>query len=105
MTVIIIALALWSLIPGFMARKKGRSFWGYYFLSLFISPLVTIIIVAFLSDITKEPELYSAPPPERFNTNNELEFCVNCGADVSKDAAVCHICGCNKKITPSGDNE
>lgn len=40
----LIGIALWALIPGFIAKKKGRNFWGYYFLSFLISPLITMII-------------------------------------------------------------
>lgn len=48
----IIGIALWALIPGFIAKKKGRSFWGYYFLSFLITPLVTMIITACLKNIS-----------------------------------------------------
>ena len=40
----IAGILLWALLPGFIARKKGRSFWAYYFLSLVITPLITMII-------------------------------------------------------------
>lgn len=49
----IIGIALWALIPGFIAKKKGRSFWGYYFLSFVITPLVTMIITLCLKDRNK----------------------------------------------------
>lgn len=45
----IAGILLWSLLPGFIARKKGRSFWGFYFLSLVITPLLTTIIALCLS--------------------------------------------------------
>ena len=41
----IIMIALWALIPGFIARKKGRSFWGYFFLSFLITPLFSTIVI------------------------------------------------------------
>ena len=40
----IIGILLWALIPGAIARKKGRSFVCYYLLSLVITPLLTMII-------------------------------------------------------------
>jgi hypothetical protein len=52
----IIGIALWALIPGFIAKKKGRSFWGYYFLSFLITPLVTMIITACLKNISGEAD-------------------------------------------------
>ena len=50
----LIGIALWALIPGFIAKKKGRSFWGYYFLSFLITPLITMIITACLKNISYE---------------------------------------------------
>lgn len=52
----LIGIALWALIPGFIAKKKGRSFWGYYFLSFLITPLVTMIITACLKNISSESD-------------------------------------------------
>ena len=52
----IIGIALWALIPGFIAKKKGRSFWGYYFLSFVITPLVTMIITICLSNLNSAME-------------------------------------------------
>ena len=52
----IIGIALWALIPGFIAKKKGRNFWIWYFFSFLISPLFTMIITFFLSDISKNDE-------------------------------------------------
>lgn len=52
----IIGLALWALLPGFIARKKGRSFWGYFFLSFLISPLITTIITACESNLNKQSD-------------------------------------------------
>lgn len=50
----LIGIALWALIPGFIARKKGRSFWGYYFLSFLISPLITMIIALCVKNLNEE---------------------------------------------------
>lgn len=47
----LIGIALWALIPGFIAKGKGRSFWAYYFLSFLITPLITMIITACLKRI------------------------------------------------------
>jgi RimJ/RimL family protein N-acetyltransferase len=52
----ILGIALWALIPGFVAKKKGRNFWGYYFLSFLISPLITMIITFCLSNISDKKE-------------------------------------------------
>ena len=52
----ILGIALWALIPGFVAKKKGRNFWGWYFLSFLISPLITMIITLCLSNISENKE-------------------------------------------------
>ena len=99
----IIGIAAWAILPGSIARKKGRSFWAYYFLSFLISPLITTIIVVLLSNISNEPELYSEPP--RPSSNDFVELCENCGADISNDLNQCHICGHKKTIAPSSDDQ
>ena len=38
-------VALLSLLPGELARQKGRGFAAYYFLSFLLTPFVTIIIL------------------------------------------------------------
>ena len=47
----LIGIALWALIPGFIAKKKGRKFYNYYFLSFLVSPLVTLIISLTVKDL------------------------------------------------------
>lgn len=49
-----LGIALWALIPGFIASKKGRSFIGYFFLSFLISPLITIIVTLCLKNLNKQ---------------------------------------------------
>lgn len=50
----LLGIALWALIPGFIAKRKDRSFWGYYFLSFLISPLITMIITLCVSNKRRE---------------------------------------------------
>ncbi len=49
----LIGIALWALIPGFIAQKKGRSFAAYFFLCFVITPLVTTIITLCVSNLNK----------------------------------------------------
>lgn len=39
----------WALLPGFLAKSKGRSFWGFFALGI-LSPLVLTIVVLCLKD-------------------------------------------------------
>lgn len=57
-----VALALcviWALLPGFLAKSKGRSFWGFFLLGI-LSPLVVSVIVLCLKDRTAAPAEESA---------------------------------------------
>lgn len=40
-----IGVVLWALVPGFIAKRKNRSFWGYFLISFIISPLVSTIVI------------------------------------------------------------
>lgn len=111
----IIGIALWALVPGFIAKKKCRSFWGYYFLSFLISPLITIIIALCVSDKTcayyaKHPPDYrpganrseaSATNPLYANlpvADDRVLFCRKCGEKLMADSQFCHKCGSETKI-------
>lgn len=66
----IVGVLLWALVPGFIALAKGRSFLGYYFLSLLITPLVTMIITICLSNLNKQTPI--APNEEILARLNEI---------------------------------
>lgn len=106
----LLGIALWALIPGFIAKNKGRNFWGYFFLSFLISPLITIIIILCLSDKTSE-YYYKHPPrpnpcpdhPEApsnngtafvaYSTSDGVCFCRKCGERMIPDSRFCGKCG------------
>ncbi len=83
-----IGIALWALIPGFIAKKKGRNFWGYYFLSFLISPLITMIITLCLSKKDDNPLL---------RRTESLNECKSCGYRAKKLFTVCPKCGKDTK--------
>lgn len=68
----LLGIALWALLPGFIAKHKGRSFWGYYFLSFLVTPLTTTLAALIVSDLSKsgntaarrEPALYIPAGPQ-----------------------------------------
>ncbi len=49
-------IALWALIPGFIAKKKGRSFAGYFFLSFLITTLITTIVTLCVKNLNSPSE-------------------------------------------------
>lgn len=95
----ILGIALWALIPGFVAKKKGRNFWGWYFLSFLISPLITMIITFCLSNLNKFPENTKKPDSEQMFDNEEataeekVTFCRKCGNKLLDGAQFCNKCG------------
>lgn len=69
----LIGIALWALIPGFIAKKKGRSFWGYYFLSFLITPLLTMIIAAVRSNLNQTAQYTPSTDVRGFEDLSEEE--------------------------------
>lgn len=61
-----LGVALWAILPGYIAKKKGRKFWGYYLFSFILTPLVTTIITLCLNKIPEkrkgEPNLTAIMP-------------------------------------------
>ncbi len=102
----LIGIALWALIPGFIARKKGRSFWGYYFLSFLISPLITMTIAMCVKNLNEEyrPEKpadaaqsanrQAVPPANPYPANTPGWQC-SCGRFHPKYESSC-VCGKSK---------
>lgn len=60
----IIGIALWALIPGFIARKKVRSFAAYYLLRFVLTPLITMLLTLFVKDLREQS------PAETATTQN-----------------------------------
>ena len=81
----LLGIALWALIPGFIAWRKGRNFAVYYFLSFLITPLITLIITICLpksvttddaqtnsnTSANIENEVKESFPGERLENENE----------------------------------
>ena len=91
----IIGMALWALIPGFIAKKKGRNFWGYFFLSFLISPLITTIITLCISKKTDEcrPERDTTPIQNKTIETENICFCRKCGEKLLDNSQFCRKCG------------
>lgn len=58
-----------SVIPGIIAKNRGRRFWPWFFLAFFISWLLAIIIVAILPKVEKgqddaQPSIVEEQPNE-----------------------------------------
>lgn len=106
MGVAIIALALLALIPGFIAKQKGRSFLGFFFLSFLTSPLISIIIALCVSNqayvycpkesiIVDEKTDHKDEPQQLYSSENISGWRCSCGRVRAKYESSC-ICGKSK---------
>ena len=106
---VLIGIALWALVPGFIAKAKGRSFWAYYLLSFLISPLITMIIVLCISNLNGPATISYWVCAECGTQNSEVySRCRNCGSDKRKhagglidDSWKCPSCGTENSMNYS----
>jgi hypothetical protein len=75
---------VFSIGVGIIAAVRARSFFGWAFLSLIVSPLLAVIILALIprGDADKGP------------TRDTHVKCPDCAELVRKEARVCRHCGC-----------
>jgi len=50
----ILLYLVFCLVPGIIASDKGRSFWGFFLLSLLLSPIIGIIFALIAIPYRKE---------------------------------------------------
>lgn len=130
----LISIALWALIPGFIAWYKGRNFIGYYFLSFVVSPVISTLIILCMSNKNKEAEkkYWDEHPDSPLNPNNKkysesdklnvpednqtntkrkkvkktkITFCKKCGHMIDPETKKCTGCGKQYfKIKPINKN-
>lgn len=101
---ILIGIALCSFLPGFISQKKGRSFWGYYFLSFVITPIISTIILLFQDDkllaekCTFTDTAYTKTILASENPRPRTrKYCRYCGNILGKDKTTCQNCGAQLK--------
>ncbi len=92
--VVVIAWIILSVLAGVGARNKGRSFVGFFFLSLLLSPLIGLIAMAVVKRIEKPVTEAPVPtPPSETAAAAPREItCPNCGKP-KISGAMCPSCG------------
>jgi hypothetical protein len=78
-----------AIVVAVIATNRGRSGFGWFLLSVFISPLLSVILVLALKNLKDEE---NSP-----NSNTHVK-CPDCKELVFKEASVCKHCGC--KLIP-----
>lgn len=93
MTLVLIILAwlVLPIIPAMIAEGKGRSFWGFYFISWFVSPIITTFVALCLS---KEGKVYVQvmPPQHGAQPPADATWRCKCGRTHPKYVSSC-VCG------------
>ena len=95
---------VFSIVCGFVAKSIGRSFWSYFFLSLFLSPVIGFVVLLIKGKNTEKERVVTYEEvidevPE-YNTrthasvsSEEVKYCSACGKPVASDAKYCSYCG------------
>lgn len=85
---------IFSVVVGVIASARGRSGFGYFLLSLIISPLIAVILVALLPSLKRDPNAPTAWTHVK---------CPDCRELVLNEARVCKHCGC--KLVPVSEQK
>ena len=78
-----------SIVAGIIAASKGRTGFGYFFLSLVLSPLVGLILVIALPK--HNPTIKY--PGQGTDLSQFRVPCSECGEQIIASAKVCRFCG------------
>ena len=87
---IVIGWLFFSIVAGVIAGSKGRSGFGYFLLSLVLTPLIGLLLAIGLPSLN--PVATSAGPQPTPDTHVK---CPDCRELVLKDARKCKHCGCS----------
>lgn len=89
---IVIAWIVFAVVAGIAAAARNRSGFGWFLVALLFSPLIALILLAFLPAVAN-----NAPAPGHFTS------CPECGALGPAKALKCGKCGADFTAAPPPD--
>ena len=95
----IIVWIVLSVIVGIIAEVNGRMGFGYFMLSLILSPIIIGILVFGIGKSPEKLKALHAPAGGEQASNETHTRCPDCKEIVRKDARKCRHCG--STLTPS----